>query len=326
MRNGRPKTLWMFSGQGSQYYQMGLDLYESHESFRRELETADRIAQRMLNESLIEIVYRAREDRFEPFDQILHSHPALLMIEYALARVLLANHVEPDALFGYSLGELTARLISGAISLEDAMSFAVKTAELIHYCAPAGKMLAVLHAAEIVEQYPAAFEGCEIAAHNFPGNFIVAGPADAVGRLKQFLASRDINTIELPVAHPFHSSLMAGIRTPLRELADQMAIGRPRIPVLSALNGEPVETGSPERLLEAMSAQVDFGATLRTLERSGPWLYLDLGPSGSLATTVKYNLNADSRSEILSIITRFGQAGRNLQRLLDRLNSDPSGE
>lgn len=321
MHNGKPRTIWMFSGQGSQYYRMGLELYERHALFREELEKADRIASRMINESLLEIIYRAREDRFEPFDQIIYSHPALLMIEYALSRVLLDSHVRPDALLGYSLGELTSMVVSGAVSLEDAMAFAVKAAELIDYCAPAGKMLAVLHASDLIDRYPAEFEDCEIAAHNFPGNFVVTGLAAAVERLQRFLTSHDINTIELPVAYPFHSASMSGIEIPLREVAEQVSFGVPQIPILSVRSGEPISNCAPAQLLESMNCQVDFGATVRRLESSGPCLYIDLGPAGSMATTVKYNLIEGSRSEILAIITRFGQEVRNLERLLDRSRS-----
>ena len=319
MQNGKPRMIWMFSGQGSQYYQMALELYEHHALFREELERADDIARRMLNESPLEIVYRARQDRFEPFDQILYTHPALLMIEYALSRVLLERGFRPDALLGYSLGELTAMVVSGVLSLEDAMTFAVKTAEIVDYCAPAGKMLAVLSSAGLVDDYPDAFEGCEIAAHNFPGNFIVTGLVAPVKRLERFLAGLKISTIELPVAYPFHSSRMSGIATPLLEVARQVSFGTPQIPVLSAQSGEPITVFSPEQLLEAMRCCVDFGATVSKLEDSGPYLYVDLGPSGSMATTVKYNLAEHSRSEILAIVTRFGQESRNLDRLSSRM-------
>jgi acyl transferase domain-containing protein len=320
----RPRTIWLFSGQGSQYYQMGLDLYENNALFRAELEKADRIASALLNESLLEIIYRARDDRFEPFDLILHTHPALLMMEYALSRVLLEHGVRADALLGYSLGQLSALVVAGAISLEEGMRIAVKAAEIIHYCAPRGRMLAVLHDAELLDQHPDVFAGCEIAAYNFPGNFVVTGMTEAVSAVQAFLAARDINAIELPVAHPFHSSWMSVIETPLRAVVDQVRFGAPQIPVLSALSGEPINPVAPLQLLEAMGGQVDFAQTVRRLEQSGPCRYIDLGPSGSMATIVKYNLGAGSRSELLSIMTRFGQEAGNLQRLLDK-NIDKRG-
>lgn len=315
------KTIWLFSGQGSQYYQMGLDLYQNHALFRAELEKADRIASALINESLLEMIYRAREDRFEPFDLILHTHPALLMMEYALARVLLANGVKPDALLGYSLGELSAMVVAGVISLEDGMRIAVKAAEIIHYCAPRGKMLAVLHTAKLIDEHPEAFAGCEIAAYNFPGNFVVTGMTEAVAALQAFLASREINSIELPVAYPFHSSWMSPVASPLRAVVEQVRFSAPQLPVLSALSGEAINPVSPVRLLDAMGGQVDFTATVRKLEQSGPWRYIDLGPSGSMATILKYNLAEGSGSQILSIMTRFGQEARNLQRLLDHHQS-----
>jgi acyl transferase domain-containing protein len=69
---------------------------------------------------------------------------------------------------------------------------------------------------------------------------------------------------------------------------------------------------------EATRGCVDLARTLRNLEASGPYLYVDLGPSGSLATAVKYTLNPESKSEFLSVITPFGQESRHLDQVVAR--------
>jgi acyl transferase domain-containing protein len=73
------KMIWMFAGQGAQYFQMGLELYEREPVFRQFLERADRLVQKFINESLVDVIYRQRADRFAPFHRLLHTHPAILI-------------------------------------------------------------------------------------------------------------------------------------------------------------------------------------------------------------------------------------------------------
>ena len=58
------KMIWMFAGQGSQYYQMGRELYEREPVFRQFVERADHLVQELINESLVEVIYRQRANRF----------------------------------------------------------------------------------------------------------------------------------------------------------------------------------------------------------------------------------------------------------------------
>ena len=64
-----------------------------------------------------------------------------------------------------------------------------------------------------------------------------------------------------------------------------------------------------------------LGPVLADLDRDGPHLYVDLGPSGSMATAVKYNLPPESRSESLPLVTPFGQERRNIGKYLERIRS-----
>src|SRR5688572_13498104 len=94
--------IWMFSGQGSQYYQMGLDLYENEPVFR---DTMDRCSDRVspaIGTSLSKLIFQARANRFEPFDRTLHTHVALFSIQFSLAQSLLHRGLRPSRILGYS--------------------------------------------------------------------------------------------------------------------------------------------------------------------------------------------------------------------------------
>ena len=121
----------MFSGQGSQYYQMGKELYRNHSRFKLWMKYCDEIVRSLIDESITDIVYKDRIDKHKPFDKLLYTNPALLCIEYSLARIIIEMDIHPDYVLGYSLGEITASIISGIITLEEGIQFVVDVARLL---------------------------------------------------------------------------------------------------------------------------------------------------------------------------------------------------
>src|SRR3954471_5340073 len=103
----KKQIIFMFSGQGSQYYQMGKELYEKNAQFKHWMDHCDEIVSPLIQTSLIEVLYRGK-GKSESFDNILYTNPALLCVEYSLFKVLNSMGVQPDFLLGYSLGEIIA--------------------------------------------------------------------------------------------------------------------------------------------------------------------------------------------------------------------------
>jgi acyl transferase domain-containing protein len=319
------KMIWMFAGQGAQYYQMGRELYEREPVFRQFLERADRLVQELINESLIDIIYRPRANRFEPFHRLLHTHPAILVFQCAIGETLLKRGLRPDYLLGYSLGEFACLVISGVISFEDALTALIKQAELVEYCVPRGQMLAILDSADLIDRYPEAFRRCTAAAYNSPRNFVVSASTDALIQLQQFLKGREILFVELPVDYPFHSPQMDSLQSVSEAVLNRVPLSAPQIPIITAQQGELLKEPTPRHMWDVTRNLVNFAKTIRQLESSGPYLYVDLGPSGSMATAVKYNLQSGSQSELVTISSAFGHECKNVELLLEkRVASLPS--
>jgi acyl transferase domain-containing protein len=312
------KLVWMFAGQGAQYYQMGRELYEKEPIFREFLKKGDRLAQRLINDSLLEIIYRSRSDRFEPFRRLLYTHPAIMLFQCAMAEMLLQKGLRPDYVLGYSLGEYTSLVVSGVLTFEEAFDAVVKQAELIEYCLQPGGMLVVLESPAVVERYPAMFRECTVAGLNFPSNFVVSGPRTAIKELQQSLKKTGITAIDLPIDWPFHCPFMEGVSIPYREVLNPLQFSVPRIPIITATKSAFLDRPSANSLWEVTLAPVRFGDTIAWLESLGHYLYVDLGPSGGMATAVKYNLGSDARSEFLALVTPFGHEAKNLASLLEK--------
>jgi acyl transferase domain-containing protein len=315
--------IWMFAGQGAQYYQMGRELYERELIFRQFVERADELVRELINESLVDVIYRQRANRFEPFHRLLYTHPAIFIFECGIAEVLLSRGLQPDYLLGYSLGEYACLVISGAISFEDALVALIKQAELVEYCVPRGQMLAILDSADLLDRHREAFHQCAVAAYNSPRNFVVSASNEALTQLQQFLKEKGILSVELPVDYPFHSPKMDVLRTASEAILSRLPLSSPQIPILTGDPGAFLKKVSANHLWDVTRNLVDFAKTIRQLEASGPYLYVDLGPSGSMATAVKYNLQKGSKSEFLTVSSPFGHEGRNLENLLEKRATIP---
>lgn len=314
--------VFMFSGQGSQYYHMGRELYEEHPRFRLWMDHCDEIVHALTGTSLIDVIYREGVNKSEPFDRILHTNPALLCIEYSLARVLMETDIQPDYLLGYSLGEIAASVVSGAVSLEDGLQLSVEYARLLEEnCRPAG-MLAIIESEDIVDRFPGIFRNCSLSGRNFEKNFVVSGLLEDIQRLQEVLRRENIVSQRLPVNYGFHTELMDPIEDRFKNLARKIVFSPISIPVVSTLKAGWVREIDVDYLWDVVRHPVEFGKTVRQMLWNEDYAFIDVGPSGTLATFVKYLLTAGSRSTHFETINQFG---RNLSTL-DRLKAGLSIE
>ncbi len=314
------KSIWMFAGQGSQYYQMGRDLFKHEPVFREFFEKGDEVAKPLINQSLIDVIYRERPNRFDPFHRLLYTHPALLLFECAVAEMLKERGLRPDYLLGYSLGEYACLVVSGAASFADVLTAVIKEAELTEYCASPGGMLAILDSLAIVERYAGEFRDCVVAARNFERSFVVSGRRSTLTRLQAFLKSVGINTAELPVDYSFHSPDMSCLLDPCRLVLNQMDFRTPDTPIISVAQRGFLREVSWQSLQAATRNSLDLMETIRWLESTGEYLYVDLGPSGSMATATKYILAKTSGSEFLILASPFGHERDNVRALTQKCN------
>jgi acyl transferase domain-containing protein len=236
--------------------------------------------------------------------------------------------VQPDYLLGYSLGEITACVISGALRLEDAIALTVEFARLLENESVAAGMLAIIESEEIIKQFPELFQNCSVTSRNFQKNFVVSGPYSDIQRVQKGLEQKTILTQRLPVNYGFHTALIDSFEKAFKALANEFDFAPIRIPVISALLSGRVEKVSDAYLWEVVRYPVHFERTVHTLlQRESP-VFIDVGPSGTLATSVKYLLPEDSDAIHLEMINQYGQDMRSLESLkqtLERLNVWRSG-
>lgn len=319
----------MFSGQGSQYHQMGRELYDRHPRFRLWMDHCDEIARPLIGGSLCDVLYGG--DKSQPFDRLLHTNPALVAFEFSLARVLIEAGARPDYLLGYSLGELTAAIVGEALTLEQGIGLAVDYARLIEAESPPATMLAVVNVPDIETRYADRFTGCWVTARNFDKHLVVTGPVDAIAPLREALTRDGVVQQTLAVKYGFHTEMQSALEAPFMALAENVDFASLRTPMVSCLDGRVHDGNSdprgwPRRMWATFRQPVEFGATVRSLLDRGDFHFLDVGPSGTLATFVKYLLPADSASTFSDVINPFGMNERTYRGALQRIRlNDAAG-
>jgi acyl transferase domain-containing protein len=308
-------TVFMFSGQGSQYFQMGRALYDGDDTFREWMIELDDIARGESGKSVIETLYSDAHGKGDPFDRTLLTHPAIFMVEFSLAQSLMRAGVRPGIVLGVSLGSFAAAAVAGHISVEDAMTAVARQAIALEECCEPGGMIAVLaDPALFAEDFLSGRS--ELAAVNFSSHFVVSARRAELAEIEAALMRRNIGYQRLPVSVPFHSQWMEGAKARFESFMRSIRLKRGRLPLACCDQATILFDLPDDYFWNVVRRQIRLRETIAQLEREGARRYIDLGPSGTLATFLKYIAPATTKSTAHAILTPYGFDGRNLAALL----------
>ncbi|MBO1438149.1 ACP S-malonyltransferase [Meiothermus sp. CFH 77666] len=271
----------LFPGQGSQEIGMGKALYEGSRAAREALDRAEATLP-----GLLRLMWEGPEEELR---LTANQQPALLAVGYAAFQAYLeAGGTLPDFAAGHSLGEWTAHVAAGTLSLEDGLRLVRKRGEYMQEAVPVGvgAMAAVLKVpAQTLQELTAGIAGVEVANYNSPEQTVISGTAEGVARATEVLKGHRARVVALPVSAPFHSSLMRPARERLHADLFQVELHPPRFPVYSNVLAQP-ETRPAlirELLLEQITHAVRWVEILQHLKEQGVKTYLEFG-SGKVLT------------------------------------------
>jgi len=311
--------VFMFPGQGSQYVNMGKDLYENEPVFRKYMDEGFNIVKNLTGESFDHILYPVSDDK-NNIDQTKYTQPLLFLLEYAFARLTMHYGLMPKYVIGHSVGEYVAACISEALSFEDGVRLIVKRAELMSNL-PMGMMLSVSISEDDAKIY--LNEDIAIAAVNGPEQVVLSGDHTSITALATKLKQLKIPHIRLKTSHAFHSKMQDMILEPFRKEIEAVSFTLAKIPFVSNLTGEFItqkQYSDPEYWLNQLRRTVRFSRGLKTiLSKKENFVFLEIGPGNTLSNLLKQqHLNGTS---IISdnLIRRANEFDNDQRFLLNKL-------
>ncbi|MFZ5661996.1 MAG: ACP S-malonyltransferase [Pseudomonadota bacterium] len=281
---------FVFPGQGSQSLGMLAELGERHALVRETFAEASEGAG-------VDLWALAQQGPEDQLNRTEFTQPALLAAGIAVWRVWQAcGGAQPARLAGHSLGEYTALVAAGALTLADGARLVRLRGQLMQDAAPAGTgaMAAVLGAEDaLVQEVCAAASGEEVvvpANFNSPGQIVIGGHAAAVDRALALLAERGVRkAVKLAVSVPSHTPLMREAANRLSDAMSTLDWRAPQLPVVQNVDAQVRD--SIESIRDALVRQlylpVRWTECVQALAAAGSTRIAECGPGKVLAGLVK---------------------------------------
>jgi amino acid adenylation domain-containing protein len=283
------EIVFLFPGQGSQFSQMGINLYKYEKVYKDAIDICADFLLEKFKLDIRDILYpeivtpeteaKLKDTRF--------TQPALFVTEYALAQLWLSWGIKPTAFCGHSIGEFVAAHLAGVFNLQDALHLIAIRGRLVSEL-PGGSMLSVRLAEDKLKDILP--DNLSIAAINSNAMCVVSGEDEIIEKFSKSLEELEIANKLLFTSHAFHSTMMNPILDIFEEEVKKIQLNKPILPIVSTVTGtrllddEAIDTKYWANHLRNTVRFADAANTLLTLEDV---IFLEVGPGLTLTTLTK---------------------------------------
>lgn len=276
------KIAFVFSGQGDQYPGMGKELCERHPVAAEVFAMCDR-----LRPGTAEMCFEGTEDELK---ETKNTQPCLFAMELAAASVLLEGGVVPDAVAGFSLGEVVAATVSGAFGREDGFRLVCRRGELMQREAEKHdtSMAAILKlSGEKLEELCKAYPNVYPVNYNCPGQISVSGASPQMKELMADVKAAGGRAVPLRVKGAFHSPFMEEAAAEFYGELKKVGFRKGSITLYSDMTGEPYSGDGCETLARQISSPVRWENLIRNMISTGIDTFIEIGPGLTLTNMIK---------------------------------------
>lgn len=289
MTSHSPRALdaiaFLFPGQGTQYCNMGKDLYRENAIFRKQIDDGCAMLDTSLGRDLKAALFPSADDLERSNAELQQTglaQPALFVMAYALAKLWMSWGIRPAAMMGHSIGEYVAACLAGVFSLEDALTIVAARARLMQNLPPGGMLAVAMPAADVK-----ALLGSDVslAADNGPSQCTVSGPIEAIKDLSERLASAGEACKLLHTSHAFHSAMMDPILPEFADVVGRAQRNPPRIRFVSNVTGTwitELDAVDPKYWARHLRSTVRCREGLQLILESTDGAFVEAGPGNSM--------------------------------------------
>lgn len=279
------KIAFVFSGQGAQYTGMGKQLYDTEKAAKTVFDTADSICP-----GTSQMCFEGTK---EELSITVNTQPCLFCVDLAAALCLKEHGIMPEALAGFSLGEIAALTFCDVFTLEDGFAFVCKRAQFMHEetLKTNSTMVAVLKMPnDKLEELCKEFEGVYPVNYNGPGQTVVALAAFLKEGFCEAVRANGGRAMPLPVSAAFHSPYLDGAAVRLAETLKETEVKIPALPVYANLSARPYSTdveGVKRTIAEQANHPVYWQKTIENMVADGIDTFVEVGAGKTLSNLIK---------------------------------------
>lgn len=287
------KIALVFPGQGSQYVNMGKDLYENFDDIKLYYDKASDI----LGYDIKQIIFNSTEEKLA---QTIYTQPAVFLTSYVIFVCLknkfpkIIDYVKFVA--GHSLGEYVAVCVSKAASFEDTLSVVNERAKIMAEVSsrqPGGMVAVVGTEPRIVVEYCNEIKtlGFTVEAVNFntPQQVVVAGEIEGINKFIELVSQKKIKCIKLNVSGAFHSSLMNEAQKIFSATLDKLNINNAFIPIIMNYDAQPHT--EKDEIINNLKLQINhpvlWSDSVMFMANNGVEIFIECGPGKVLSGMIK---------------------------------------
>ncbi|TQF72919.1 non-ribosomal peptide synthetase/type I polyketide synthase [Pseudoalteromonas luteoviolacea] len=285
------KVVFLFTGQGAQYPDMGKSLYDTQAVFKAAIEECDTLLSEHFEERLLDVLYQG--DKAGLIHQARWAQLSVFAVEYALAKLWQSLGIEPDLLISHSVGEYAAACIAEVMSLPACIELLAARAELMQQLPAQGTMVAARCSSEFAQQLIQPFTAeAAISAYHGEAGVVFSGSDQAMGTICQALEQSKIRFKSLNTARAFHSPLMEPVLPQFSQVADKVTFNQPKYKFVSSQTGEVEHTAltTANYWVEQIVQPVRFASCINELSALESFVTLEMGPKPILNALLQENL------------------------------------
>ncbi|MFE1775922.1 SDR family NAD(P)-dependent oxidoreductase [Streptomyces sp. NPDC059008] len=289
----RGRTVFVFSGQGSQWPGMAAELLDADEVFAERIRECEAALAPFVDWSLTDLLRGAPDA--PSLDRVDVVQPALFSVMVSLARLWQSFGVQPHAVMGHSQGEIAAACVAGALSLDDAARAVALRSKALAAMSGQGGMVSVALGEEAASHLVARWDGrLSVASVNGASSTVVSGDLDALEELLAHCKQDGVRTRTLPVDYASHSPQVEQVRDRLLAELAPLTPRRSQIPFYSTVTGTELDTTAldAEYWFRNLRQTVHLERVTRLLLEQGYDVFVEASPHPVLTMAIQETMDA----------------------------------